>query len=365
LINMPNKAIFLDRDDTLIDDPGYLNDPGQVRLLSGAARALAQFKAMGYKLIVVTNQSAIARGIITEKTLRNIHDRLEHLLARENASLDAIYYCPYHPEGSVAKFRKESDNRKPNPGMLLAAADEFDIDLGESWMIGNAPHDVEAGLRAGCKTILIDLPSRQNQAGPSDPAPHFRAVNITEALNIVKKNNRQAKDAAPAEQESADELEPEQEPNAPESELSQDPDPEPEKPRPITQQPQIVVEEPKPEPPEESAPSEEETERHYPQQDEPNTVSRREEHAATTEQLLSSILDQLKSSNRKDMFDESFSAWRFMAGAVQGLVALCMLITIWLLMSPDRHDTSVLISLGFATVLQLTALTFFVIQDRK
>ncbi|MHC4745182.1 MAG: D-glycero-alpha-D-manno-heptose-1,7-bisphosphate 7-phosphatase, partial [Planctomycetota bacterium] len=215
---MSNKAIFLDRDDTLIDDPGYLSDPDQVRLLSGAARALVQFKAMGYKLVVVTNQSAVARGIITEETLSEIHDRLENLLAKENAFLDAIYYCPYHPEGSVAKFRRPSNDRKPNPGMLLKAAKDLDIDLGKSWMIGNGSDDVEAGLRAGCKTILIDLPSRQNQAKPGDPTPHFRAVNITEALNIVKKNNRLPKEPAPSEDKPAEKDEQEEEPDATETE---------------------------------------------------------------------------------------------------------------------------------------------------
>jgi len=150
---MSNKAVFLDRDNTLIEDPGYINHPDQVKLLEGVAEALIELKALGYKLIVVSNQSAVARGIVTEKVLAQIHDRLKQLLAERGAYLDRIYYCPYHPDGVVPKYRKESDWRKPNPGMLLTAADQMDIDLNQSWMIGNSSRDIEAGLRAGCKTI--------------------------------------------------------------------------------------------------------------------------------------------------------------------------------------------------------------------
>jgi len=352
---MSNKAIFLDRDDTLIEDPGYLSDPGQVKLLGGVAKALIRFKDMGYKLVVVTNQSAVARGIITEKVLRKIHDRFEQLLAERDAYLDAIYYCPYHPEGSVAKFRKTSDCRKPNPGMLLTAADELDIDLGESWMIGNARHDVEAGLRAGCKTILIDVPSRQKHAEPGDPAPHYKAVNITEAVNIIKKFHRRAKDPEPpVEPEPTDQTDEDSEPAEPDStELP-----------PAAEEPQAIADEPEPDPPPEEPDMTAETEHRQSQQSEQQETFKPEADTETTEQLLSRILDQLKSAQRSDMFEE-FSTWRFMAGAVQGLVVLCMLITIWLLMSPKRHDTSVLIGLGFAIVLQLMSLTFFVMQDRK
>jgi D,D-heptose 1,7-bisphosphate phosphatase len=188
---MSDKAIFLDRDETLIEDPGYINNTDQVKLLDGVAEALIELKALGYKLIVVTNQSAVARGIVTEKVLGEIHDRLKQLLAEKDAFLDRIYYCPYHPDGVVSKYRKESSCRKPSPGMLLKAADEMGIDLGQSWCIGNSSRDVEAGLRAGCKTILIDTPSHQKQHESSmslaGVTPDYKAVNIKEAINIIKK----------------------------------------------------------------------------------------------------------------------------------------------------------------------------------
>jgi len=385
---MSNKAIFLDRDDTLIEDPGYINNPDQVKLLPGVPRALAELKTMGYKLVLVTNQSAVARGIVTEKTLRNIHDRLEQSLAENNAFLDAIYYCPYHPDGVIPKYRKESDCRKPSPGMLLTAADEMDIDLSQSWMIGNGAHDVEAGLRAGCKTILIDPPSRQHQPRPRDPTPHYRAVNITEAVNVIKKYHRRGDDSAPpAEPPKNQQTQPAAQPPAPLAQepqsIQQPPQPAPEGPLPIHQpllllpkDPEPVVKDTEPaaqetkpvseapQPPEDSQPP-------APAHESPPLRLEAESpppdeviHPKATEHLLTNILDQLKSMQRSNMF-EKFSMFRYIAGVLQGAVVLCMLLTISLLMSPNRQDNSVLIALGFAAVLQLMSLTFFMMQGPR
>ena len=317
---MSNKAIFLDRDGTIIEDPGYINRPDQVKLLDGAAEALTELSAMGYKLIVASNQSAVARGIVTEKVLGAIHNRLKELLAKKGVHLDAIYYCPYHPEGVIPKYRKESDRRKPNPGMLLAAAGEMDIELAGSWMIGNSGQDVEAGRRAGCKAILIDDPSHYKQSEQDRPQPDFRAVNMKEAVNIIKKHRRSVT-TAEIQNQPVVATNPQ-----PKSQTAETPD--------------------KPEPPQPQPPAEQEV------------------HERKTEQLLSSILSQLRSMQRADMFDE-FSTMRLIAGVLQVAVWFCLLITVWFLMSPTSRHNAVLISLGFAAVLQLMALTFYVMQGRK
>jgi len=188
---MGNAAIFLDRDDTIIEDPGYINDPEQVKLLPGAADALGQLKKMGYKLVVVTNQSAVARGTVSEEVLEEIHERLRKLLGRKRVYLDGIYYCPYHPEAAIPKYRRDSDFRKPNPGMLFQAAEELGIDLKQSWMIGNSYTDIGAGVNAGCRTILIRSATPAVKQ-PGDATPEKIAVNIKEAVNIIKMFRQQS-----------------------------------------------------------------------------------------------------------------------------------------------------------------------------
>lgn len=148
-------AVFLDRDGTIIEDPGYLRDCSQVRLLPGAVEAIRQFRRAGFRVVVVTNQSAVARGYLTEAQLAAIHDHLRRMLAAHGAPLDGVYYCPYHPEGVVDAYRKSSDWRKPDCGMLQAAAGDLGLDLAQSWMIGDSAGDVEAGRRAGCRTVLL------------------------------------------------------------------------------------------------------------------------------------------------------------------------------------------------------------------
>ncbi len=172
-----HAAVFLDRDGTLIEDPGYLREPGQVRLLPGAAEAVVALRKAGFKAVVVTNQSGVACGLLDEICLAAIHDRMRHLLAGCGAGLDGLYYCPYHPEGVVAAYRKESDWRKPGCGMLLAAASDLGIDLGASWMIGDSPRDVEAGRRAGCRTVLV--------GGQDNCGADLAAAELREAARLV------------------------------------------------------------------------------------------------------------------------------------------------------------------------------------
>jgi D,D-heptose 1,7-bisphosphate phosphatase len=323
---MSDKAIFLDRDDTLIEDTGYINHPDQVKLMDGVEKSLIELRAMGYKLIVVSNQSGVARGIVSEQVLEEIHNRLKQVLAEKGAPLDRIYYCPYHPDGAIAKYRKESDWRKPKPGMLLAAADEMDIDLSQSWMIGNSSRDIEAGSKAGCKTILVNHPSHSEQHKPGEPVPDYRAVNIKEAVNIIKKHHRSA-GGTPIQNQPL--------------------------PQTVTKPlPQTVAESHKPQPEKPKLPSvEQKTSGSF-------ATSNR------TEQQLDRILEQLKSMRRNDMFGE-FSITRFAAGVWQTIAWFCLLMSIGVLMYSAKQVNLVLITLGFALVFQVMALTFYIIHRQK
>ena len=149
------KAVFLDRDGTIIQGVPYLSSPEELVLLPHSARAIRLFKEEGFRVVIATNQSGVARGYFTEDRLKEIHERLLGMLSREGASIDAIYYCPHLPEGAVAEYSIECQCRKPKTGMLLKAAREHGIDLRKSIMIGDTPGDILAGNAVGCKTVLV------------------------------------------------------------------------------------------------------------------------------------------------------------------------------------------------------------------
>ncbi|MCB7319412.1 HAD-IIIA family hydrolase [Lacrimispora sp. 210928-DFI.3.58] len=153
------RAVFLDRDGTLNKYVGFLRSIDDFELLPGAAEAVKRINSAGYLAIVVTNQPVIARGELTLGQLQEIHNKMETLLGREGAFLDGIYFCPHHPhkgyEGEVAELKVDCSCRKPEPGMLLKAAEDFNIDLSQSWMAGDSENDVRAGQAAGCRTVLV------------------------------------------------------------------------------------------------------------------------------------------------------------------------------------------------------------------
>lgn len=197
---MTRPAVFLDRDGTLIENGEYLADPEGVKLFDDASSAVRDFAKKGYLVVLASNQSGVARGKLTESQLAQVHARMEQLLSADGARLDAAYYCPYldGPDAVVDRFRKNSDLRKPNPGMLLQAAKELKIDLSRSWMIGDSPADVGAGQAAGCKTILV----RRNGTLPAaDVVPTHRVATLEEAVRIV---SAQPSTPAPESAESAD-----------------------------------------------------------------------------------------------------------------------------------------------------------------
>ncbi len=159
--NLKNKqkAVFLDRDGTINKYVGFLRNIDELELLPGAAEAIKKINDYGYLAIVVTNQPVIARGEVSFSRLQDIHNKLETLLGEKGAYVDHIYFCPHHPdkgfEGEVTELKIKCDCRKPNPGLIIKAASDYNIDLAESWMIGDGENDIGAGKNAGCKTALI------------------------------------------------------------------------------------------------------------------------------------------------------------------------------------------------------------------
>ena len=324
---MSNMAIFFDRDGTLIRDPGYIAHPDQVELLAGAAEAVKELQLLGYKIVVVSNQPGVARGILTEEMLEPIHGRLRELLSQKGASLDAIYYCPYHPDGAVPKYRKDSDWRKPKPGMLLAAAEELDIDLTRSWMVGDSHRDIEAGRSAGCKTILISSAYASPEAVGKNKPDHI-AVNMREAVNIVKRHHRSGQESRTASVTTT-----RNEPT------------------------------PSPSPAERLSPQEEQV----PAQQQMQVAAHGDEPMeteTTVEQLLETILEQLRRMQKTEAFDE-FSLLRLLAGIVQVFVPFCLLMALWLLTISDQPSGNILIALGFGGVLQGMALTLYIMNWRR
>jgi len=184
---MGATCVFLDRDNTIIDDPGYISDPGAVKLLPGVDLALKGLTQAGFKLVVVTNQAGIARGLLTEEDLGRIHEEMVHQLSERGVTLDGIYYCPFHPEGTVAEFTRESQDRKPQPGMLLRAASELDLDLTHSWMVGDSPRDIEAGQRAGCRTVRVRGKGQRHPGDKDDEdvQADFTVRNLVEAARTI------------------------------------------------------------------------------------------------------------------------------------------------------------------------------------
>ena len=151
---MKRPAVFFDRDNTLIIGSEYLGDPEQVKLVDGAADVVAAVRAAGYATVVASNQSGVARGYFSEGDVRAVNRRMDEQLkaANPDAIIDRHEYCPYHPEGTVEQYQRDSDLRKPAPGMLFLAADRLGLDLSRSWMVGDAARDIEAGHAAGCRT---------------------------------------------------------------------------------------------------------------------------------------------------------------------------------------------------------------------
>jgi D-glycero-D-manno-heptose 1,7-bisphosphate phosphatase len=175
-------AVFLDRDGTIIEETNYLARSEQVRLVAGAAEAIARLNACKVPVVVVTNQAGVARGYFTEAQVNEVHAHLDHLLAAFGAKIDRYYVCPHHPEAGSPPYRQDCDCRKPRPGLLVRAARELGIDLSASCMIGDKLSDLAAGAWAGCQTLLV----RTGYGGNVDLAAaggDLRLLAVTESLS--------------------------------------------------------------------------------------------------------------------------------------------------------------------------------------
>jgi D-glycero-D-manno-heptose 1,7-bisphosphate phosphatase len=178
---MPHPGVFMDRDGTLIHDPGHLTEPEKVELLPGAAAAVRRLNGAGLPVIVVTNQSVIARGLAPASKVEGGNARMLELLAAEGASVVAVYYCPHHPD-----FSGPCECRKPLPGMLVRGAREHGIDLKRSYMIGDSPTDIEAGAAAGARTILVpENGGAKAHHGEFKVPPDSIAGSVLEAVDLV------------------------------------------------------------------------------------------------------------------------------------------------------------------------------------
>ena len=180
-----NKAIFLDKDGTVVVDVPYNVDPERIVLAPGVATGLKRLSDAGFKLVVVSNQSGVARGFFSEEALRGVVHRLTELLGAAGVRLDGFYYCPHHPQGSVNQYSRECDCRKPQPGLLTKAARDLQVDLSRSWMIGDILDDVEAGHRAGCRAVLVDNGNETQWLAGPHREPDHRVADMNAAAQWI------------------------------------------------------------------------------------------------------------------------------------------------------------------------------------
>lgn len=184
---MSSYAVFLDRDGTINEDPGYLGNPDLVKLLPGVSVGIKELKSkFNFKIVVVSNQSGIDRGLISENDVNLVNEKINNLLREQKTEIDVFYYCPFHPEFSG---EEKSKCRKPSPEMILKASEEHNIDLNRSYMIGDKASDILSGLSANVKTILLDGESNSaeiNILKKEGKSPNFVAHDFLEAVQYIK-----------------------------------------------------------------------------------------------------------------------------------------------------------------------------------
>jgi D-glycero-D-manno-heptose 1,7-bisphosphate phosphatase len=180
------KAVFLDRDGTIIEDSGYVAGRERVKFLPRSPQAIKLLNENGYKVIVISNQAGVARGYFSEEAVKETNRYIQESLARQGALINRFYYCPHHIEGVIEEYRKECYDRKPNPGMIEQAKSDFMVDLNKSFVIGDRYSDIEAGLRAGCRTVLLGNGAADGEEITA--RPHRTARDLYEAVEWLLDN---------------------------------------------------------------------------------------------------------------------------------------------------------------------------------
>lgn len=182
-------GVFLDKDGTINEEVGFLNTPEELHLIDGSTEAIRIANSLGIKVFIVTNQSGIARGILTEQRLQEIHQRLLQLLKQQNVHIDAIYYCPHHPEVGNPPYRQDCSCRKPKAGMLIKAAEEFNVELKRSFVIGDRMLDIQTGKNVGATAILVQTGYGKEELellNQNNISADYIAENLLDAMHYVR-----------------------------------------------------------------------------------------------------------------------------------------------------------------------------------
>ncbi|MDQ6812334.1 MAG: HAD family hydrolase [Bacteroidota bacterium] len=182
------KAVFLDKDGTLIPDVPYNVNPCSITLEEGVVEGLQLLQAAGFIFVIISNQAGVARGCFEISELEKVKQKIDLLLDQGGITIEKYYFCPHHPDGQLQEYAKWCDCRKPRPGMILQASNELHIALEQSWMIGDILNDAEAGNRAGCKTILIDNGNETEWLEGDFRSPTHKAVNFLSAAQFIVSN---------------------------------------------------------------------------------------------------------------------------------------------------------------------------------
>jgi D-glycero-D-manno-heptose 1,7-bisphosphate phosphatase len=185
------RAVFLDKDGTLVQDQPFHRNHEGVPLLPKVAEGLRLLQEHGFALVVVTNQGNVAKGLLAEEDVAGMKTQLCDMLLSFNVALAGFYFCPHHPLGSVPSFATVCTCRKPAPGLLLEAAEHLDLDLQQSWMVGDILDDIEAGRASGCRTILIDNGNETEWIVNSMRSPNYMAKDLLEAASFILCTDRQ------------------------------------------------------------------------------------------------------------------------------------------------------------------------------